>query len=208
MPDFTDRGSTDRDSTHRDSTPRGWPEAFAALPLEDAPAGGWDAIARTLDQTNRTTAPRVRRHRRGWVLPVALAAGLLLAVVGAWFPRQVLETSRVATTPARALPRNATNPGNELERLYAESARLEMLVGYARDPRVASGAAAALSADLEGRVASIDAALMQPDLGPQRQAALWRDRVQALQSLAAFESNRRWLAAQGKHYDGALARVD
>jgi hypothetical protein len=49
---------------------------------------------------------------------------------------------------------------------------------------------------------------MQPGLSPSRQAALWRERVQALRAFAGFESTRRWLAANGERYDGALARVD
>ncbi|KAG1222901.1 hypothetical protein G6F68_020505 [Rhizopus microsporus] len=35
-----------------------------------------------------------------------------------------------------------------------------------------------------------------------------RERIDALRTSVAFESNRRWLAAHGEGYDGALVRVD
>ncbi|MCW5582161.1 MAG: hypothetical protein KIS72_12540, partial [Luteimonas sp.] len=94
------------------------------------------------------------------------------------------------------------------ERLYAESAQLESLLAVARDERVSSGTAAALSGELETRLASIDAALMQPGLSRDQQLALWRQRVDGLRMLTSFESNRRWLAAQGTRYDGALVAID
>jgi len=65
-----------------------------------------------------------------------------------------------------------------------------------------------LSSELDARITAIDAALMQPGLSPERQLWLWRGRVEALRSLTSFESNRRWLAANGERYDGAIARVD
>ena len=108
-------------------------------------------------------------------------------------------------------PAPVSNPGAphaELETLYAQSAQLEALLAYARDDRVSSGTAATVSAQLDQRVASIDAALAQPHLTATRQRDLWRQRVDALRTLASFETNRRLLSAQGEHYDGALVRVD
>jgi hypothetical protein len=182
--------------------PGNWHDAFAALPLDTAPAGGWAAISAKLDAT-----PRRRRLPR-WSLPLAAAAALLLAILPALLPRTGVQ-DRVPQAPpsVAAVAQPGTGPG-ALDALYAESARLEALLQYARDPTVASGAAAAISAELDARVASIDAALMQPGLSPSRQAALWGERVQVLRTFAGFESTRRWLAANGERYDGALARVD
>jgi type II secretory pathway component PulM len=73
---------------------------------------------------------------------------------------------------------------------------------------MASGAAATISAEFDAQVALIDNALRRPGLSTSRQAALWRERVQVLRESAGFESTRRWLAANGERYDGALVRVD
>ena len=110
-------------------------------------------------------------------------------------------------SPAPRTPAPAEDRA-ELERLYAESARLEALVALARDDRVASGTDAVLSSVYDTRVADIDAALVQPDVTPARRTALWRERVAAMRELAGFESTRRLLAAQGERYDARLVSVD
>ena len=170
------------------SAPATWAEAFAALPMSE-PADRWPTIASRLGR---------RRTGIGWV---ALAATLVLAIALPW------KLQHDAAPPAPVS--NATGaPHGELETLYAQSAQLEALLAYARDDRVSSGTAATVSAQLDQRVASIDAALAQPRLTASRQRDLWRERVDALRTLASFETNRRLLSAQGEHYDGALVRVD
>ena len=177
--------------------PRDWHDAFAALPAEASPAGGWNAIAARLD---------ARRPRARWPLWAASAAAVVLAVALPW--RLQTPTTDTAQPPPSAATAAAPAAGDPFERLYAESAQLESLLAVARDERVSSGTAAALSGELETRVASIDAALMQPGLSRDQQLALWQERVDSLRALTGFESNRRWLAAQGAHYDGALVAVD
>ena len=192
MADFTSRPTA------------GWHEAFAALPPETPPTEGWTRLSRRLDARGRL--PR-------W-LPLAAAAVLALAVVPMWLSRPG-DTPRPATaSPAVALGTGtATGTGNgeataTITRLQAESARLEALLQYARDGRMASGTAAVMAAEFDARLAAVDAALMQPGLDRARQAGLWRERVEVLRASAGFESTRRWLAANGEHYDGALVRVD
>ncbi len=189
------------DPTSRPDDPHaGWHDAFAALPLEDAPAGGWAAVARRLD---------ARRRFRRRVLPLAAAAVLALAVMPAWLPRPA-EPPPATLAVQRAVPatRGGDAPPATLEQLQAESARLEALLQYASDGRVASGAAAVMAAEFDAQLAAIDAALMQPALDPARQTQLWHERVEVLRAFAGFESTRRWLAASGERYDGALVRVD
>jgi hypothetical protein len=199
MPDFFPH-----DSAEGGRAPGNWHDAFTALPLEAAPSAGWSAIATRLEAKQR------RRRWSKWSLPLAAAAVLLLALAPAWWSRP---TTGTASPPSTQSVARATSPGANadsaaLEPLYAESARLEALLQYARDPRVASGTAAAISAELDAQVGSIDAALMQPGLSVPRKTALWRERVQVLRAFAGFESTRRWLAANGERYDGALVRVD
>jgi len=181
----------------RIAPPATWHDAFAALPLEDVPADGWNAVARRLD---------TRRRRPRWMLPLAAAAVLALAVVPVW-----LQRTPEAVQPAAVAQRQGATAGPAaptLAQLQAESARLEALLRYARDGRVASGTAAVMAAEFDARLSAVDAALMQPGGDPARQATLWRERVEILRASAGFESTRRWLAANGEHYDGALVRVD
>ena len=182
--------------------PDNWHDAFAALPLEAAPAGGWAAIAARLE-----ASPRRRRVPR-WSWPLAAAAAVLLAISPTWLPRTSTETSMPEPARPMAQAPQSDVAADTLEQLYNESARLEALLRYARDPTVASGAAATISAELDARVASIDDALRRPGLSSPQQATLWRERVQVLRESAGFESTRRWLAANGERYDGALVRVD
>lgn len=174
--------------------PKQWSDAFAALPLEQPAADGWLRVAAQLDA----------RRRARWPALLAVAAALLLAIALPW---------RIGQRPADVAPHAPGKPAtvaatDSLEQLYAESAQLEALLAIARDERVSSGSAAAVADDLDRQLASIDAALMQPGLPPARRLALWRDRVEALRAVVGFEGTRRWLAAQGERYDGALALVD
>jgi hypothetical protein len=73
---------------------------------------------------------------------------------------------------------------------------------------MASGTAAALAGELETRLATIDAALMQPELSPEQQRSLWQQRVDDLRLLTGFESQQRWLSSQGSAFDAALVYVD
>ena len=109
--------------------------------------------------------------------------------------------SQVATTPDAAT-------ADALDGLYARSAQLESLLALARDERVASGAAAALTETLEARVATVDAALSQPDLTTAQRTSLWDTRVDALQQLVGIEATQRLYAARGQSYDAALVTID
>lgn len=188
------------DATPFPPPPHNWQAAFAALPAGSPPEGGWSRVRHRLDARHARHA----RHRRpAWF---AAAAALLLAVALPW---QLQRTPGVALPPAEAdaAAKIAAND-DPLQRLYAESGQLESLLQLARDDRVASGTAAAMAGELDARIASIDAALMQPDLPRPRQLQLWQDRVDALRSAAGFEGTRRWLAAQGTRYDAALVQID
>lgn len=109
--------------------------------------------------------------------------------------------SQVATTQDAAT-------ADALDGLYARSAQLESLLALARDERVASGAAAALTETLEARVATVDAALSQPDLTTAQRNSLWDTRIDALQQLVGIEATQRLYAARGQSYDAALVTID
>ncbi len=116
------------------------------------------------------------------------------------------------TTPShpgsQIAPTQGAATADALDGLYARSAQLESLLALARDERVASGAAAALSETLEARVATVDAALSQPDLTTAQRTSLWDTRVDTLQQLVGIEATQRLYAARGQSYDAALVTID
>jgi hypothetical protein len=171
------------------SAPRDWGEAFAGLPLERPADDGWTRVAAKLD---------ARRPR--WPAWLAMAAALVLAVALPWQWQRDGAPAPDVQAPVAGV--------DALEQLYAESAQLEGLLAMTRDERVSSGTAAAVAGDLDRQLAGIDTALMQPGLSRDEQIVLWRQRVDMLRTVVGFEGTRRWLAAQGERYDGALASVD
>lgn len=185
------------DATSRDDAPLGsWRDAFAALPPERPPADGWQAVAARLD---------ARRKRSRAPLWLATAAAVLLAVALPWRLQwfdAAIDSPDLGAAPVASA---STDP---LEALYAESAQLESLLAVARDDRMASATAAALAGELEVRLATVDAALMQPALSREERISLWQERVDSLRVFTGFESNRRWLAAQGAQYQAALVSID
>ena len=183
-----------RDAIPTPSAPRDWQHAFASLPLETPPTGGWSAVAARLP---------ARRARR-WPLWAASAAAVVLVIALPW--RLLAPTPDLVPPPPTAT--STAGVDADFERLYAESAQLESLLAVARDERVSSGTAAVLAGEFESQLASIDVALMQPGLTRDEQLALWQARVDSLRTLSGFESNRRWLASHGARYDGALVAVD
>jgi hypothetical protein len=94
-----------------------------------------------------------------------------------------------------------------LENLHAESARLEAVLAQLQEPSAASATAAALSADLQDRIADIDGVLSQSDIPSTSQLDLWQQRVDALRQLTGVETTQRWMAAQGTATEGPLAQV-
>lgn len=91
MPDARQPGSP---------APEDWGQAFAALPLETPPAGGWSRVA--------TALPARRSRARVWI-PAAAAACLALAVAVPWRDTSPDPSSAttVARTPAGTSPAGA-----------------------------------------------------------------------------------------------------
>jgi hypothetical protein len=165
-------------------------QALALLPLETPDRSAWPALAA------RIAKPR---HVPRW--PMALAAGLLaLAFLPhGWHfnPSQTdspqTDAASVATGESRA----------QLAALMSESARLERLVSAASDDGASSGSAAALSLALEDKLTALDAELEAgPD--PATQLSLWQERVDLMRNIAAVETSRHYLAAEGGNLDVAL----
>ena len=139
-----------------------------------------------------------------------------LVAHGTRAPSSLTRAARVATRDrpagrATATPETTpadTDAATALDALYARSAQLEDLLALARDDRVATGAASALTDVLEAQLATVDAALSQPDLSAAQRTTLWGSRVDALQQLAGIATTQRLYAARGQSYDAALVTID
>jgi len=100
-------------------------------------------------------------------------------------------TAHVSSTPGD------TDPGQAaLERLYAESARLEDLLGRIQGPRATNAGMEAATQQLAGTVGAIDTALADASLDPQGRQALWRERNALLDQLLTLELQHELLSRQ------------
>jgi hypothetical protein len=99
MPDFI--------HSRMEDAPQSWGDAFAALPMETPTRDVWASVARTLDaRPTRARAAR-REHRTNWMIGVASAAVLALAVwapLARWLqPAQTVPSSALASKAAGTL---------------------------------------------------------------------------------------------------------
>ena len=161
--------------------------ALAQLPLEAPERDAWPLLSARL---------RSRRRLPRW--PLALAASLLLGLL-------MLPRLPSAPAPVRAdlAAQAATAQRNaRLAELMSESGRLERLV-FAADGGASSASAAALSLAYEDQLHALDAELAATR-DPALALPLWQQRVQLLRGVAAVETSRRYLAAQGRSFDVSL----
>jgi hypothetical protein len=160
--------------------------ALAGLPLENPERSAWPMLAERLS---------AKKRRARW--PFALAAGLLaLMLLPIGLPPST--TQQTASTNGVVVSQSI-----ELASLMSESARLERLVAAANDDGASSATAAALSLEYEDRLHALDAQL-EANRDQGKQLALWQQRVQLLRDVAAVETSRHYLAAEGRNLDVAL----
>lgn len=177
--------------------------ALAQMPLEAPDHSAWPALAARIAARGGAgggaAAPATTRRLPRW--PLALAASVAIGLLA--LPRW-LDTSADAPAGAVVAGTAATPVATEaqLASLMTESSRLERLIAAA-DDGTSSATAAALSLELEDRLATLDGAL-QSNPDPARQLALWQQRVQVLRDVAAVEASRRYLASEGRNFDVAL----
>lgn len=141
--------------------------------------------------TARAREPRRDRHVDPSQRPIRTAA-------------RPADTTRIASAGTTDVLASEIN----LDSLYAQSAQLEGLLGLARDERVSTGTAAALTDTLDAQVAGIDAALSQPEVSLQGRRDLWHDRIDSLRQLVGIETTQRLYSARGQQYEAALVSID
>jgi len=163
--------------------------ALAQLPMEAPLRDAWPAVA-----------ARMQAKRRGPRWPLALAASLLLGLL--MLPR--MSGSPEAPAAVAGTAASAGTQSAQLAALMTESAGLERLLdAAATDTGAGSASAMALSLAYEDQLHSLDAELAA-NTDPERTLPLWQKRVELLRGVAAVETSRRYVAAQGGNFDVAL----
>jgi len=162
--------------------------ALAQLPQEAPLRDGWPHLAARLQ------ARRAQRSR--W--PLALAASLLLGLL--MLPR--MPAAPGAPNASAGASAKAAADAAQVAALMSESARLESLL-VAADEGASTASAAALSLAYEDQLHELDAELAA-NRDPSRQLPLWQERVELLRGVAAIETSRHYLAAQGRNFDVGL----
>ena len=192
--------------TDRNESPADWSGAFAALPMETPPAGGWQRMQRALDATP------ARRTRRHW--PVWLAA----AAIGAIALVPVLHRSGNDTAPAPASNEVAAHkrvPVDTSRPPLSTSKRPETRVAATTEPATQTEPASSLSnPEATPRVAAAP-----DDAAPDPRASELREQVAALQAqsaqletLLAMARDDRVASASGAalgvEFDRRIGRID
>ena len=157
-----------------------WRQRVRALPAFEAPEGGWGQVVARLESSDV-----IRRSRWLPAAGVGLVASLVAAVaLVAWhLPRPVL--------PAAASALNAAASASMLSQLQAQSRYLESALrsmNVDSNQHIVNADTAATVAALEDRIALVDYAINQANTTPQPSrdlTALWQQRVNLMQSLAA-----------------------
>lgn len=155
-----------------------WRQRLINLPQLEAPADAWQKIAAHLD-----SQPQPRRVRR-WTGAVgaALAASVVAAVV-----LVTLNLRAPRVVPPAGIPTGSA----ALAQLQSQSRYLEQVMqamGTGGDQGVTGTNTAATVAALEDRIALVDYAINQANAEPRTApnlTALWQQRVNLMQSLAA-----------------------
>ena len=163
--------------------------ALAQMPLEAPLRDAWPNLAARL---------QAKRRMPRW--PLALAASLLLGLL--MLPT-LTGSPEAPATVADAAPAADTQDA-QLAALMSESAGLErLLAAAATDAGAGSASAMALALAYEDQLHSLDAELAA-NTDPARALPLWQQRVELLRGVAAVETSRRYVAAQGGNFDVAL----
>lgn len=182
-------------------------ESPVSAPESADPVTASAAPVETAAAPTPVAAPSVRGTAEASVAMTRPEPAAPAATSATRMPRAATRKPRatvLATTAEPAVPR-ADHP---LDSLYDQSARLESLLAAVTDDHVANGPTAAISDAFDARLASIDAALIQPELDDAHRTALWRDRVDTLQQLVGIETTQRLYAARGISHDAALVTID
>jgi len=189
--------------TDRNDSPADWSGAFAALPMETPPGGGWQRMQRALDATP------ARRSRRQW--PVWLAAAAIGAIV-------------LVPVLHRTADETATPASNELaarKRVPVDTSRPPLPASKHPDTRVATSPGPAQPVETATPATRTEEAprVAANDTAPDPHAAELRGQLATLQAesaqleaLLAIARDDRVASASGAalavELDRRIGRID
>ena len=139
-------------------------------------------------------AARRRRRALTWMLPPAVAALLVLALLPA-----TVRTPATAPATTAAQVATSASPDPQLGRLIQANAVLEQRLSSLRAAHITQdGEAAQASAQMEDMVALVDSALgaNPPD---ERRRMLWQRRLELLQALCQVQRQGSFAPDQGEN---------
>lgn len=163
-----------------------------SLPDFTPPLDIWERIESAADRSKPVTG-RGQSPWPRWVASVAAAAGVALVAVllvnrTAELPAEITVNNGVAQNEPSTLAQNLVTP--RLVSLRDESRRLERVVaGFGDAPALVNAATAGSIVDVQDRILWIDDRLSRARLDGLtvvQLEALWRERVQLMNSLAAL----------------------
>jgi hypothetical protein len=171
-------------------------EALRALPLSAPPASAWPELQAAL-LAAQIAQPK-RPSRWHLVLPIALAAGLALALL---LPRVATTPTAPETTTQVSTPNTHTVAANdgaaEIAALRDQSQRLEIWLQRVADGNAPLGGQDLMAAaEVEDLIGLVDVQLASAGAQPQA-AALWRQRIALLEDLGSIRTAAYGLSQAG-----------
>jgi hypothetical protein len=192
-------------------------DALRALPLATPAADGWPGLAAQLARTSASAAAKPRRRVWHYGVPIALAAGLALAlVVSHLLPHAPVtgvitiatvapvNTSSALNSAANAVGLDAANMTNATNiqtqesagaQLAAAQTRSQALERWLRDTRYAASPLPnqdlVAASEIENLIGLVDVELAS---APTRALPLWQRRVALLEDLTALRYSNYRLA--------------
>lgn len=175
-------------------------DQLRALPAVEPDQTLWESIA--VESLDRPTASRF-----SWGSAVGVAASFVLALVlitrmtpdpeAPAVPATQMSATQMSATPAPAAKVSDVVPANDaatVAELQTRSRRLETLRrAMPAGPEIVRASTAGTIADLQDQIAFVDMRLnaaQDESLTPAQQRALWRERVNLMQSLVRIEYAR------------------
>lgn len=170
-------------------------EALRALPMARPPEDLFAQVSQSLQR---------RRTRRRWIMPTALAASVLLAVLLGW-PKALVSPPSTVQSGVPAAATAVSTQLSEIDRLRTDSRDLEAWLTSLSAAAPRDGRSLMASAEIEDLVGLVDVQL-SASRNEAESLPLWRQRVALLEDLARIRSEPLASMAQASFTDSTASR--